>query len=182
MRVAPPLSPVRRGSAFPSHPPGKPSPPPRAPHRAQGGGTATPQSPPPDPKRESKSRPTRGIVTVSTRGINQDGVEVMSLRGSRPSYSAGDCRYSLRADYARPSPRPFARRGRRLLTPEIHQFESSERNSPMERCSDGRVASESPAAVATMSALGRVSAGQRAFKRTAAHGCGRAQVTTPPRP
>src|SRR5260370_28382144 len=79
MRVAPPLSPVRRGSAFPSHPPGKPSPPPRAPHRAQGGGTATPQSPPPDPKRESKSRPTRGIVSVSTRGINQDGVEVMSF-------------------------------------------------------------------------------------------------------
>ena len=30
-------------------------------------------------KRESKSRPTQGIVTVSTRGINQDGVEVMSF-------------------------------------------------------------------------------------------------------
>jgi itaconyl-CoA hydratase len=30
-------------------------------------------------KRESKSRPTQGIVTVSTRGTNQDGVEVMSF-------------------------------------------------------------------------------------------------------
>src|SRR5882724_3445157 len=30
-------------------------------------------------KRESKSRPTQGIVTVSTRGVNQDGVEVMSF-------------------------------------------------------------------------------------------------------
>jgi itaconyl-CoA hydratase len=30
-------------------------------------------------KRESKSRPTQGIVTVLTRGINQDGLEVMSF-------------------------------------------------------------------------------------------------------
>jgi itaconyl-CoA hydratase len=30
-------------------------------------------------KRESKSRPTQGIVTVQTRGINQDGAEVMSF-------------------------------------------------------------------------------------------------------
>jgi itaconyl-CoA hydratase len=30
-------------------------------------------------KRESKSRPTQGIVTVLTRGINQDGIEVMSF-------------------------------------------------------------------------------------------------------
>src|ERR1700753_1350142 len=30
-------------------------------------------------KRESKSRPTQGIVTVRTRGINQDGTEVMSF-------------------------------------------------------------------------------------------------------
>jgi itaconyl-CoA hydratase len=30
-------------------------------------------------KRESKSRPTQGIVTVETRGVNQDGVEVMSF-------------------------------------------------------------------------------------------------------
>src|ERR1700690_427499 len=30
-------------------------------------------------KRESKSRPTQGIVTVRTRGINQDGAEVMSF-------------------------------------------------------------------------------------------------------
>src|SRR6185295_20158683 len=28
-------------------------------------------------KRESKSRPTQGIVTVRTRGINQDDAEVM---------------------------------------------------------------------------------------------------------
>src|ERR1700730_1876446 len=28
-------------------------------------------------KRESRSRPTQGIVTVSTRGVNQNGVEVM---------------------------------------------------------------------------------------------------------
>ena len=30
-------------------------------------------------KRESSSRPTQGIVTVSTRGVNQDGKEVMSF-------------------------------------------------------------------------------------------------------
>jgi itaconyl-CoA hydratase len=30
-------------------------------------------------KRESKSQPTQGIVTVLTRGINQDGAEVMSF-------------------------------------------------------------------------------------------------------
>ena len=30
-------------------------------------------------KRESRSRPTQGIVTVSTRGLNQDGKEVMSF-------------------------------------------------------------------------------------------------------
>jgi itaconyl-CoA hydratase len=30
-------------------------------------------------KRESKSRPTQGIVTVATRGLNQDGAEVMSF-------------------------------------------------------------------------------------------------------
>jgi itaconyl-CoA hydratase len=30
-------------------------------------------------KRESESRPTQGIVTVATRGVNQDGVEVMSF-------------------------------------------------------------------------------------------------------
>src|SRR6266403_913043 len=30
-------------------------------------------------KRESKSRPTQGIVTVQTRGINQDDAEVMSF-------------------------------------------------------------------------------------------------------
>lgn len=29
--------------------------------------------------RESKSRPTQGIVTIKTRGINQDGVEVISF-------------------------------------------------------------------------------------------------------
>ncbi|WP_027121881.1 MaoC/PaaZ C-terminal domain-containing protein [[Mycoplasma] imitans] len=31
-------------------------------------------------KRESKSRPTQGIVTVLTRGINQDGKEVISFK------------------------------------------------------------------------------------------------------
>ena len=48
-------------------------------------------------KRESKSRPTQGIVTVSTRGINQNGVEVMSFertmlvhrRGQSPEAAAG---------------------------------------------------------------------------------------------
>ena len=48
-------------------------------------------------KRESKSRPTQGIVTVSTRGLNQDGVEVMSFertmlvhrRGHSPEEAAG---------------------------------------------------------------------------------------------
>ena len=48
-------------------------------------------------KRESKSRPTQGIVTVLTRGINQDGVEVMSFertmlvhrRGHSPEEAAG---------------------------------------------------------------------------------------------
>ncbi len=30
-------------------------------------------------KRNSKSRPNQGIVTVRTRGLNQDGVEVMSF-------------------------------------------------------------------------------------------------------
>src|ERR1700738_1043036 len=50
-------------------------------------------------KRESKSRPTQGIVTVSTRGVNQDGVEVMSFertmlihrRGHSPEEAAGYC-------------------------------------------------------------------------------------------
>jgi itaconyl-CoA hydratase len=48
-------------------------------------------------KRESKSRPGQGIVTVVTRGINQDGVEVMSFertmlvyrRGHSPEEAAG---------------------------------------------------------------------------------------------
>ena len=30
-------------------------------------------------KRESKSRPTQGLLTVNTRGVNQDGHEVMSF-------------------------------------------------------------------------------------------------------
>jgi itaconyl-CoA hydratase len=30
-------------------------------------------------KRESNSRPTQGIVTVLTRGLNQDGIQVMSF-------------------------------------------------------------------------------------------------------
>jgi itaconyl-CoA hydratase len=48
-------------------------------------------------KRESKSRPAQGIVTVSTRGVNQDGIEVMSFertmlvyrRGHSPEEAAG---------------------------------------------------------------------------------------------
>ena len=48
-------------------------------------------------KRESKSRPTQGIVSVATRGINQDGKEVMSFertmlvyrRGHSPEEAAG---------------------------------------------------------------------------------------------
>ena len=48
-------------------------------------------------RRESKSRPTQGIVTVSTRGINQDGREVMTFertmlvhrRGHSPEEAAG---------------------------------------------------------------------------------------------
>jgi itaconyl-CoA hydratase len=48
-------------------------------------------------KRESKSRPTQGIVTVLTRGLNQDGVEVMRFertmliyrRGQSPDEEAG---------------------------------------------------------------------------------------------
>ena len=52
-------------------------------------------------KRESKSRPTQGIVTVSTRGINQDGAEVMSFertmliyrRGHSPEEAANDTHY-----------------------------------------------------------------------------------------
>jgi itaconyl-CoA hydratase len=40
-------------------------------------------------KRESKSRPTQGIVTVSTRGVNQDGVEVMSFERTMLIYKRG---------------------------------------------------------------------------------------------
>jgi itaconyl-CoA hydratase len=40
-------------------------------------------------KRESKSRPTQGIVTVSTRGINQDGIEVMSFERTMLIYRRG---------------------------------------------------------------------------------------------
>jgi itaconyl-CoA hydratase len=40
-------------------------------------------------KRESKSRPTQGIVTVSTRGVNQDGVEVMSFERTMLVYKRG---------------------------------------------------------------------------------------------
>jgi itaconyl-CoA hydratase len=40
-------------------------------------------------KRESKSRPTQGIVTVSTRGINQDGVEVMTFERTMLIYKRG---------------------------------------------------------------------------------------------
>jgi itaconyl-CoA hydratase len=40
-------------------------------------------------KRESKSRPTQGIVTVSTRGVNQDGKEVMSFERAMLIYKRG---------------------------------------------------------------------------------------------
>jgi itaconyl-CoA hydratase len=40
-------------------------------------------------KRESKSRPTQGIVTVATRGLNQDGVEVMSFERTMLIYRRG---------------------------------------------------------------------------------------------
>ena len=40
-------------------------------------------------KRESKSRPTQGIVTVATRGINQDGKVVMSFERTMLIYKRG---------------------------------------------------------------------------------------------
>ncbi len=40
-------------------------------------------------KRESKSRPTQGIVTVATRGFNQDGKEVMSFERTMLIYKRG---------------------------------------------------------------------------------------------
>jgi itaconyl-CoA hydratase len=40
-------------------------------------------------KRESKSRPTQGIVTVSTRGLNQDGASVMSFERTMLIYKRG---------------------------------------------------------------------------------------------
>jgi itaconyl-CoA hydratase len=40
-------------------------------------------------KRESKSRPTQGIVTVSTRGMNQDGKVVMSFERTMLIYKRG---------------------------------------------------------------------------------------------
>jgi itaconyl-CoA hydratase len=39
--------------------------------------------------RESKSRPTQGIVTVATRGLNQDGIEVMSFERTMLIYKRG---------------------------------------------------------------------------------------------
>ncbi|HUC63476.1 MAG TPA: (R)-specific enoyl-CoA hydratase RipB/Ich [Alphaproteobacteria bacterium] len=40
-------------------------------------------------KRESKSRPTQGIVTVETRGVNQDGVEVIRFERTMLVYRRG---------------------------------------------------------------------------------------------
>jgi len=40
-------------------------------------------------KRESRSRPTQGIVTVATRGVNQDAVEVMSFERTMLIYRRG---------------------------------------------------------------------------------------------
>jgi itaconyl-CoA hydratase len=46
-------------------------------------------------KRESQSRPTQGIVTVATRGLNQDGKEVMSFERTMLIYKRG---HSLEAE------------------------------------------------------------------------------------
>jgi itaconyl-CoA hydratase len=40
-------------------------------------------------KRDSKSRPTQGIVTVLTRGLNQEGKEVMSFERTMLIYKRG---------------------------------------------------------------------------------------------
>src|SRR6202044_3662381 len=40
-------------------------------------------------KRESKSRPTQGIVTVGTKGINQDGKVVMTFERTMLIYKRG---------------------------------------------------------------------------------------------
>ncbi|MTJ80850.1 MAG: MaoC family dehydratase [Telmatospirillum sp.] len=40
-------------------------------------------------KRPSNSRPTQGIVTVRTRGVNQDGAEVMSFERTMLVYRRG---------------------------------------------------------------------------------------------
>jgi itaconyl-CoA hydratase len=40
-------------------------------------------------KRDSNSRPTQGIVTVRTRGVNQDGIEVMSFERTMLIYKQG---------------------------------------------------------------------------------------------
>jgi itaconyl-CoA hydratase len=40
-------------------------------------------------KRESNSRPTQGIVTVLTRGVNQDGIQVMSFERTMLIYKRG---------------------------------------------------------------------------------------------
>ena len=40
-------------------------------------------------KRDSKTRPTQGLVTVFTRGINQDGKEVMSFERTMLIYKRG---------------------------------------------------------------------------------------------
>jgi itaconyl-CoA hydratase len=40
-------------------------------------------------KRESKSRPTQGLVTVETRGLNQNGVEVISFERTMLIYRRG---------------------------------------------------------------------------------------------
>ena len=40
-------------------------------------------------KRESKSRPTQGIVTVFTRGVNQNGDEVMTFERTMLIYKRG---------------------------------------------------------------------------------------------
>jgi itaconyl-CoA hydratase len=42
-------------------------------------------------KRESKSRPNQGLVSVQTRGVNQTGLEVMSFERTMLVYRRGGC-------------------------------------------------------------------------------------------
>ena len=61
----------------------------KATHPVFAGDTLYAENPRSCHKRESKSRPTQGIVTVSTRGVNQDGKEVMSFERTMLIYKRG---------------------------------------------------------------------------------------------